>query len=127
MLKFRQNKYHPHRFIKTLASQLKATSRTDCLEEILELPDKYGTGILTGFDFSDGISLLLFDCTFKEDWVILFDNNNLFPLQFNFSVKGGVKHFFNHHDIQYYLNALQGTITANPQDSRQTGVSVSGQ
>ena len=119
-MKFEIEKYNAHGIIKDIARTLGTKSRTDCLEEIIELPKEYGTGKIVGFSFSDGVSLLIFNCTLKKDWTLVFENDAPAPLQFNFSIKGNIKHFFNRKSIQYQLNPLQGTITAHPAGSSQT-------
>ncbi len=113
-------KYHPHKFIKSLARQLNTTCHTDCLEEVIELSGKLGHGKITGFLFSDGISFLVFDCMINEDWNLNFINDFPSPLQFNFEIEGEVWHTFNKGDIRYHLNPLQGSITACPTDSTQS-------
>lgn len=113
-------KYNARGIIKDIARTLGTESRVDCLEEIIELPKKYGSGKIIGFTFSDGVSLLIFNCILKKDWTLVFENNIPAPLQFNFNMKGEVKHFFNNKSIQYQLNPLQGTITAHPLGSSQT-------
>lgn len=117
---FNVEKYDARGIIKSIARQLNLTSKADCLEEILLLPKKKGNGKIVGFGFSDGISLLIFNCTLKEDLILTFKNKNPAPLQFNFNVKGIVKHTFNNRNIQYQLNPLQGTITAHPKGTTQT-------
>ncbi len=119
-MKFEIKKYNAHGIIKDIARTLGTASRTDCLEEIIELPKEYGTGKIVGFSFSDGVSLLIFNCQLKDDWTLVFENDAPAPLQFNFSMKGNVKHIFNYRSIQCQLNPLQGTITANPAGSSQT-------
>lgn len=119
-MKFDIEKYNAHGIIKDIARRLGTTSRTDCLEEIIDLPKEYGKGRIVGFSFSDGLSLLIFNCTLKTDWALIFENDAPAPLQFNFNVKGNIKHFFSKKCIQYQLNPLQGTITAHPAGSRQT-------
>ncbi|MEM1124788.1 MAG: hypothetical protein AAGJ18_30400, partial [Bacteroidota bacterium] len=118
-MKFFIEKYDAHGIIKDIAKTLETTSRTDCLEEILDLPKTYGTGKIVGFKFSEGISLLIFNCRLKTDWTIIFENDAPAPLQFNFNIKGNVKHYFNNKNIQYQLNPMQGTITAHPAGSSQ--------
>jgi len=117
---FNLEKYNAHGIIKEIATKLATSSRTDCLEEIIELPKKVGKGKIVGFSFSNGVSLLIFNCTLTEDWTLVFENDAPAPLQFNFNIKGNIKHIFNKKSIQYQLNPLQGTITANPADSSQT-------
>lgn len=118
-MKLTFDKYHPHTFIKNLAKQLKTTSYNDCLEEIIELPPQIGKGKIIGFVFSDGIGFILFDCMFKEDWIIEFSKTIAAPLHFNFEIQGEIWHSFNGGDIRYHLNPLQGSITACPNHSTQ--------
>lgn len=119
-MKFEIEKYNAHGIIKDIARTLGTKSRTDCLEEIIELPKEHGKGKIVGFSFSDGVSLLIFNCQLKNDWTLIFENDAPAPLQFNFSMKGDIQHFFNRKSIQYQLNSLQGTITAHPAGSSQT-------
>ena len=116
---FQIEKYDAHGIIKEISSSIKKPSYTDCLEEIMELPKQVGTGKIVGFTFSDGISLLIFNCTLKEDWSLDFRNDFPAPLQFNFAVKGNIKHCFHKNRIRYKMNPLQGTITAHSAGSSQ--------
>lgn len=126
--------YHPRRIIEEIGKRLDLPSQTSGLEEIIDLSKHYGKGTITSFNFSDGISLFLLNCEFKEDWTLLFDKDIFHPLQFNLNIEGGIKHFFNNQGIQYFLNPLQGTITANkfgdtqgfqfPKDQKITFISL---
>ncbi len=118
-MNFKIEKYDAHGIIKEIGSGIKKSSRTDCLEEILELPKNIGTGKIVGFSFSDGISLLIFNCSLKDDWSLTFENDSPAPLQFNFAVKGSIKHCFHKNRIRYKMNPLQGTITAHSAGSSQ--------
>lgn len=118
-MNFQIEKYDAHGIIKEIGAKIKKTSRTDCLEEIIELPKNIGTGKIVGFSFSDGISLLIFNCSLKKDWSLIFENDSPAPLQFNFAVKGNVKHCFHKNRIRYKMNPLQGTITAHSAGSVQ--------
>lgn len=105
--------YHPHQIIKELALKLDTTSKVDCLEEIIELPKEIGEGRIVGFSFSDGVGMLVFDCVFKEDIEFVYKWENRVPLQLHFNVAGGFQHNFGGNRMQYYLNPLQGSVTAN--------------
>jgi len=111
--------YHPHEFVKSLATQLKTNSYTDCLEEIIDLSKKNGDGKITGFNFSNGIGFLVFDCVLQNDWILKFPGSNSSPLLFKFDIEGEIWHTFNDGDIHYHLNPLQGSITACPFNSSQ--------
>jgi len=113
------NNYHPHIFVKNLSEQLSVESSTDCLEEIIELPESLGQGRVTGFMFSDGISFIVFDCLLSEDWELKFEIKEPSPLQFIFDIQGELWHALNHGNIRYHLNPLQGSISACPLNSKQ--------
>lgn len=119
-MKLELKKYHPHLLIKSIAEQLEVKSRTDCLEEIIDLPPKYGQGEIIGFCSSDGISLIVFNGTFNQDWELNFSNDFPAPLQLNFNIEGEIWHNLNHGDILYQLNPLQGSITSCPTGSAQS-------
>jgi len=105
--------------VKTIGKALNTKTKTEYVEEELFLPKKYGEGRILGFNFSDGVGLLLFDCTFKQKLTITFDETLLSPLLFNFISTGGFTHISNHEYNHYTLNPLQSTITANPTDSSE--------
>jgi len=108
--------FNAHDAINSLSKKLGQKLVGDCLELKLELPKHVGSGTILAFNFSNGLSLLIFNCQFKSDWNLLFKDQSVPPLQFNFSIKGGVKHFYNDESINYFLNPLQGTITADIAD-----------
>ena len=118
-MEFQIKKYNAQGIIKDIAAQIKHPSRRDCLEEIMQLPKKLGDGKIVGFTFSDGISLLIFNCTLKRDWILVFEDDAPAPLQLNFNVKGNIKHSLNDNNTRYQMNPLQGTITVHPAGSSQ--------
>lgn len=108
------NSHHPHEIVKAIGQQLGINSIKDCYEQKLKLIKNKGDGEIIGFEFSDGLSLLLFDCTLMEDCEIVFSKNHPAPLLFNFNVSGEIWHFYDNYHVQYHLNTLEGSITANP-------------
>ncbi|MFK7807856.1 MAG: helix-turn-helix transcriptional regulator [Saprospiraceae bacterium] len=112
--------YQPHKFINNIADQIGIESKLDCLEERITLSGKKGDGKISGYLFSDGIGLVVFDCMLKSDWEIQFVNDAPAPILFNFAIEGELWHTFNNDDIRYQLNPLEGSITACPACSSQT-------
>jgi len=110
--------FKAHHFLENLVKETSGSLKKDCLEHVFERSKELGKGSITGFSFGEGIELLLFNCEFHKDIVILFEKHAVAPIQINFLVQGGVKHFFNNNYIQYYLNPLEGTITADVFDSK---------
>lgn len=111
--------YNPNLLVKELGNAFNTKTKTEYVEEGLFLPKKYGEGRILGFCFSDGVGLLLFDCTFKQKCTIIFDKPLLSPLLFNFISTGGITHITNHENNHCTLNPLQSTISANPKDSSE--------
>ena len=118
-MKISLDKYHPHKLIKSVAKQINTVSELDGLEQIIQLTGAHGKGKIAAFEFSDGLSLLVFDCNLNEAWELEFINARPAPIQFNFSLSGKIHHRFDRGEIQYDLNALQGSITASPKDCTQ--------
>ncbi|MEA1897438.1 MAG: AraC family transcriptional regulator [Bacteroidota bacterium] len=118
-MKLSLNTYQTKQIIEKLAEKFNTDTTSNYLEEILNVPKKYGEGRILGFDFSDGVGLLLFDCSLKKDCVFLFDKDLQSPLLFNFMVEGSITHSYNNHNTQYSLIPLQSTITSNPKNSSE--------
>ncbi len=110
---FQIEKYDAHGIIKEIASRINKPALTDCAEEFIELPEEVGSGKIAGFNFSSGISLLVFSCSLTKDWILNFKDDAPAPFQFNFAVKGNIHHCFHKNRIQHTMNPLQGTITAH--------------
>lgn len=104
--------HRPRSIVKELATAFGTHSKENCLEEILEMPEKYGKGKIHGFDFENGIGILIADCQLKDGIKITIDND-IPPLLFSFCVRGELWHYFDHDKIQYQFSPLQGTIAAN--------------
>lgn len=58
--------------IRDMADNLDTKFEKICEEFTLHLPSKVGTGYVTGIDTIDGLGVLLYDCSFKEDTEIRF-------------------------------------------------------
>lgn len=118
-MRFELDQIKPDLLIQTIAKQLGVASYSDCVNETLVLPEERGEGTLMGFNFNSGIGLLVIHCTLQEDWEIIIQQDTP-ALQFNFCVKGEVRHFLKSNEIQYQLMALLSTITANPATKTET-------
>lgn len=118
-MRFEINQVQPGLWIRAMANQLGITSYNDCVNETLILPEQYGEGILMGFQFNSGIGLLVMNGTLQEDWEIVIQQDTP-ALQFNFCVKGEIRHFLKSNEIQYQLMSLLSTITASPATKTET-------
>lgn len=96
-------------------SEIAAAMGTEVLKdysvfEVL-IPPKFGSGKISGFKY-DGVSMLLFNCTFKKDLELEFLESTYRPLRLNYCLKGGFRHAFNHGKLSYQLEKFTGSITA---------------
>lgn len=111
--------YHPESIISTIAHHSENEPVKDCLEYKYDLPDELGEGEVYGFEFSDGVSLLILNGTFVEDWTLRFGVEADPHLLINLSVTGGFNHTMGTGRFQYVANSLQGSITVTPKSSEE--------
>jgi len=104
--------YDPHQALKDLSKLLDKQLEIDCLEFLLKIPSDFGSGLISGYTFSDGIGLFIFDCRLIKGLEINFNTTEIPPLQFNLLLEGNVNHTFSNKEIDYSIEPLQGTITA---------------
>lgn len=102
-----------HEVINDLAREMGTDYSQDCEEYILEIPPNFGTGIIKGINFQEGIGLLFYDCTFHEDVEIKFIVNQVHPLKFLFCEKGGFSHHFEDHNKLHKVMVLENIIVAS--------------
>lgn len=124
---FNITQYNRHNIVKDIAKSLDLTPTSDCLEQTLTIPRKLGSGKIMSFSFENGIGFFVLKAKLKEDWTLVFANDAPAPMQFNFVVKGTVKHYLRNDSIQYHLNPLQSSITAHPSGSSQRFKFLSGE
>ena len=108
-----------HRTLFAIAKYLGIETKTDCSETVLQIPRDFGTGTIRSFVFQDGISLILYDCTFRAGLQINVCSEQPQPLNFLFCIEGALHHLLNRRDTQYVLKPLLGSITANPRPHDQ--------
>ncbi|MEL6925181.1 MAG: AraC family transcriptional regulator, partial [Bacteroidota bacterium] len=76
-------------------------------------------GFIRGFEFKDGLEILLFNCRFKKDVLLKVAPNSKPALGLHFCIEGSMVHLFNDQLTQYQLNPLLGTISAAPYNKIQ--------
>ena len=108
-----------HRTLFTIAKHLGIETKTQCSETVVRVPKEYGSGTIHSFAFQDGISLVLYDCCFRQGLQINVCTEASQPLNFLFCIDGSITHILNGRDTQYMLKPLLGSITANPRPHTQ--------
>jgi len=105
--------------ISTIAAQLEANVQKNCMETSIQVSKRFGKGTIRGFDFMNGIHLVLFDIKVKTDWTLNFESNKPPSIIFKSNVKAGVWHSFDDGFISYQLNSQQCSITANTSGAQE--------
>ena len=96
--------------IRDLAKCFETSFEESCNYYSLNIPQNIGSGNIRGINFTNGMGILLYDCTFLEDVEIQFIINEIHPLKFLFCSEGTLYHRFEddvvHHDIESYESAM---------------------
>lgn len=96
--------------IRDLANCFNTNFEESCNYYSLTIPENIGSGTIKGISFTNGMGILLYDCTLLEDVEIQFTVNDVHPLKFLFCSEGTLYHRFenetNHHDIESYESAM---------------------
>jgi len=106
--------YNPNLIVEEIGKALNTKTKKGYIEEVIHLPNDVGEGRILGFKFSDGVGLLLIDCTFKQKIKFEFDESLLSPLLFSFTSLGSLTHISNYGNNHSLLSPFQSTISANP-------------
>lgn len=99
--------------LNDLSREMGTDYRQECEEYILEIPEKFGSGSIKGINFQEGIGLLFYDCTFREDVEIKFIVNQVHPLKFLFCEAGGFSHHFENEESIHKVEVLENIIVAS--------------
>ncbi|WP_121666528.1 helix-turn-helix domain-containing protein [Mesonia aquimarina] len=99
--------------IDDLATEFQTEVQQNCDEYSLTIPAHYGEGTIKGIDFKQGLGILIYDCTFKEDIEIRFVIDKVHPLKFLFCEKGKFSHHFENDTDQHLVNLLENIIVAS--------------
>lgn len=103
-----------HEVLVEIAEQLDATEISySCDETVIVVPYKFGKGYIRGINFGDGIGLLTFSCTFKEDTIFHYSLNRSHPLRLVFCQKGTITYQFEPDNIDFTIEALHASLSAS--------------
>ncbi|WP_133685710.1 helix-turn-helix domain-containing protein [Maribacter spongiicola] len=94
--------------------------KEDCGESVLTFDNTIGKGFLRTIDFNWGVSL--FDCNIKlnEETKVVFDTQDLAPIEFIFITKGYFDYSENNTDACTRLEQFQNTIISNKRIAKKT-------
>lgn len=118
-VKIKFGNYDAKDWLQQLAKAFSCEVEQDCQEYTLRVPKGMGEGVFKSYCFRDGISLFLIDCRLEEAMQIIIESGDPHPIHFNFCTEGEFRHTLGEHDTTYQLNPFSGSITANPNHSKQ--------
>lgn len=99
-----------HDIVKDVAKQWKVPIKEESGELTINLPEGLGKGFVRCANFDSGIGVIEYNCTFFQDYEILFSINETHPLKFIFCSEGTADHAFEEdediHSIQTYQNVI---------------------
>ena len=99
-----------HDVLKDIAKQWDVPIDDESGELTINIPDHLGEGYIRCTNFHSGIGVIEYNCTFHQDYQILFSINKTHPLKFIFCSEGTAKHSFEEdrdtHAIETYQNVI---------------------
>ncbi|MDT0641791.1 AraC family transcriptional regulator [Zunongwangia sp. F363] len=104
--------------IKDIAGELHIPYEQNCELYYINIPESLGEGRITGINFENGLGIISYDCTFKEDFEIRFVKSDVHPVKFIYSLEGSVDHFFSNEISVHEINKFENVIVAS---ERQNG------
>lgn len=97
-----------------IAEQLDATEvKNLCGESTVVIPYQHGKGYIRGINFGDGLGLLTFSCTFKEETIFCYALNESHPLRLIFCQQGTITYKFEPDNIAFTIVSLQASLSAS--------------
>jgi len=99
--------------ITDLAEALDCEVAQHCDEYVLELPASCGEGFVRGINFGNGLGVIEYDCTFKEELKIHFSLSEVHPLKFIFCNEGSLRHDFEELETPNIIEAYQNVMVAS--------------
>lgn len=121
------NGSEPKGIFSQLQSCLKGELKEDWGESVLNFNNKMGKGTIRTISFNWGVSLLDCDISLYEDTKIVFDTEQLAPIEFIFITKGFLRYSDDNTDCYTTLEQFQNIIISPKRDSQKTFVFPKGE
>ncbi|SFR31348.1 AraC-type DNA-binding protein [Robiginitalea myxolifaciens] len=86
--------YRAGQLVNQLANELSLSVASEQREYSVSLSADLGKGYIKAFDFDHGISVYEFDCTFEQDFQLLFEKTPVQPLILLFNREEAIEHAF---------------------------------
>ena len=111
--------FEPREVIKILAKKVGVTIHSSGAESFIQVPKRFGEGIIKGIDFLDGVGFTLINGTFKKDLVLSYLNQKQQPVRFNFCDQGEIIHILDTNNFRYKLVPMVGSIAFSKNVDKQ--------
>lgn len=82
-------------------------------QHTLTLPPTLGSGTISAFVLSNGLSVIEYNCTFFMDIEIMFVVDKVHPLKFIYVTNGNLKHRFQNENTLHSIQEYQSSIVAS--------------
>ena len=114
MAKVKSNiRENPEKVLKTIAKSLDADIVEHQNQCELKIPEKKGEGIIRLFNFSYGVSLLIFNLKLKKKLKLYYDYEQIHPLKLNLLKKGSLTHSFEGKSNTNHIKEFESIIFAS--------------
>ena len=103
-----------HDVLMEIAEQLEATEVSYLRDETtVVIPQRYGKGYIRGINFRNGLGLMIFRCTFREEMVLRYTLNRSHPLRLIFCQEGKIVYKFEPDNIAFGIEALHASLSTS--------------
>ncbi len=99
--------------ISDIARELGTDYTTSCGIFHVAIPENYGQGNIVGTDFDDGLGVIRYDCTFKEDLIFEYSVDKVHPVKFLFTMAGEIRHKFMDESVWHKISKYKNAIVAS--------------
>lgn len=103
--------------IISLAESFKVKHQHRCGEYFLSIPKHIGEGEIRGINFENGLGLIIYKATFKEDIRLEFTLDEVHPVKFLYSLNGSVRHEFANERKRNSIEEFRCAIVASERKS----------
>ncbi|MDT0649880.1 helix-turn-helix domain-containing protein [Autumnicola edwardsiae] len=103
--------------LSNMAEALGVPLERKCEEYFVQIPSSLGKGTIKGFNFSNGLGFIRYDCTFIKDFEIQFVKTDVHPLRFIYTLHGSIGHRFANEDVIHIIQKFQNVIVASERNN----------
>lgn len=103
----------PEMIFPTLSEAFGTKYHVKHAEYTLKIPEDYGSGIITGIYYPNGIGFICIDVHFKQDTHFIYSAHQVHPLRFVYCLKNQITHKFNDENIKHLIEQYHSAISAS--------------